>query len=362
MDLKFRSDLLGRSVLFLGYSFNDINIRIIWHKLMEMMRDVPDADRPVSWIVKFASDPVQEELNRAAGIRTIVLNHDRRFGEESSPTERLEAFLLDLSILASDASLIPGSMVRRQFISEALLHSIEFATTSASGNLRGQAARTLALRQLIQAMSERALPPRLAERAGDILYLLVGLRLDNQGTIEAVVDAATNIARQGFYPSGVGGVFLRALTREGPRSTLLAHLQAWSESDAPFDWPQVYRGPHPTALLGNLHRTLKFEIDAHDPLSANSFSAPDVDLFYCFDIALRVIRGEVRPADPLPSQMRRDFRSSIKRIKALYPSLEAYDPPRGHGPDIEMARRFQEILPPQPDPLEFDWEQADLTN
>ena len=39
MDLKFRSDLLGQSVLFIGYSFRDINIRIIWFKLMEMMRD-----------------------------------------------------------------------------------------------------------------------------------------------------------------------------------------------------------------------------------------------------------------------------------------------------------------------------------
>src|SRR5262249_30891852 len=37
MDLKFRSDILGKSVLFMGYSFSDINIRIIWFKLIRMM-------------------------------------------------------------------------------------------------------------------------------------------------------------------------------------------------------------------------------------------------------------------------------------------------------------------------------------
>src|SRR5205085_5246238 len=73
MDLKFRSDLLGRSVLFMGYSFSDINIRIIWFKLMEMMRDVPEADRPSSCIVRFERNPVLEELYQGVGIKTLCL-------------------------------------------------------------------------------------------------------------------------------------------------------------------------------------------------------------------------------------------------------------------------------------------------
>ena len=62
IDIKFRSDILGRSVLFIGYSFRDINIRIIWFKLMEMMRDMPEKDRPKSYIVRFNSNPVLETL------------------------------------------------------------------------------------------------------------------------------------------------------------------------------------------------------------------------------------------------------------------------------------------------------------
>lgn len=62
MDLKFRSDLLGKSVLFIGYGFSDINIRVIWFKLMQMMRDVPKEDRSPSYIVRLEPNPVLEAL------------------------------------------------------------------------------------------------------------------------------------------------------------------------------------------------------------------------------------------------------------------------------------------------------------
>src|SRR5207248_6931685 len=74
MDLKFRSDLLGKSVLFMGYSFRDLNIRIIWFKLMRMMRDVPESDRLASYIVRFEPNLVLEQLYEAVGMKTIVID------------------------------------------------------------------------------------------------------------------------------------------------------------------------------------------------------------------------------------------------------------------------------------------------
>jgi hypothetical protein len=100
MDLKFRSDLLGRSVLFMGYSFRDINIRVIWYKLTQMMRDIPEDDRKPSYIVRLEPNPVLEELDRAVGLRTITLDPD---SEAQSPEDRsalLADFLLQLSLSA----------------------------------------------------------------------------------------------------------------------------------------------------------------------------------------------------------------------------------------------------------------------
>ncbi|WP_162260186.1 SIR2 family protein [Terrabacter sp. Root181] len=73
LDVKFRSDLLGNSVLFLGYGFSDTNVRVMWHRLMSMMRGVESDERPKSYIVRVDRNPVREALDAAAGIETVVL-------------------------------------------------------------------------------------------------------------------------------------------------------------------------------------------------------------------------------------------------------------------------------------------------
>jgi hypothetical protein len=40
LDIKLRSDMLGRVVLFLGYSFSDLNIRYMWYKLIDLFQSV----------------------------------------------------------------------------------------------------------------------------------------------------------------------------------------------------------------------------------------------------------------------------------------------------------------------------------
>jgi len=43
MDLKLRSDLFGRAVLFLGYSFRDINIAYLFHVVNQMFSLLPNS-------------------------------------------------------------------------------------------------------------------------------------------------------------------------------------------------------------------------------------------------------------------------------------------------------------------------------
>ncbi len=123
MDLKFRSDLLGRSVLFMGYSFGDINIRIIWFKLMRLMKDIPPADRPSSYIVRFEPNPVLELLYEDVGIKTIVLDPERSAKTQAARTRLLTEFLHELATSAAGHGRIPGHE-SPLFVSEFLIDKI----------------------------------------------------------------------------------------------------------------------------------------------------------------------------------------------------------------------------------------------
>jgi hypothetical protein len=100
LDLKFRGDILGRSLLFIGYGFGDINVRAIWFKLMKLMRDVPLDERPASFIIRLRVDPVLEALDRAVGLTTVTLDPS---GAARTPADRqrlLERFMLELTFAA----------------------------------------------------------------------------------------------------------------------------------------------------------------------------------------------------------------------------------------------------------------------
>ncbi|MBT9558225.1 MAG: SIR2 family protein [Myxococcales bacterium] len=41
MDFRLRADLLGRAILFIGYSFNDANVAYLFHKVKELLHGLP---------------------------------------------------------------------------------------------------------------------------------------------------------------------------------------------------------------------------------------------------------------------------------------------------------------------------------
>lgn len=71
MDLKFRSDMLGRSILFIGYSMRDLNLRILLHRLQRTWRGHDEA-RPKSFVFLTRPDPVQEGVLAGRGVTPIV--------------------------------------------------------------------------------------------------------------------------------------------------------------------------------------------------------------------------------------------------------------------------------------------------
>ena len=163
MDLKFRSDLLGRSVLFMGYSFRDINIRIIWFRLMEMMRDVPQSDRPSSFIVRFERNPVLEELYRGVGIQTICIDPEGTVQTPEQRTKRLGTFLRELTSSISDRGKMPGGM-HRMYVSKGLLDEILFLTEKLSAH-HGRYTNFRRFTALLETVASRRCPVQLVPDA-----------------------------------------------------------------------------------------------------------------------------------------------------------------------------------------------------
>lgn len=71
LDILFRSHILGKSVLFLGYGFGDENIDYIFQKHTELYGI---ANLPKSYIVSFENDPEKEKQLKQKNVITLHLN------------------------------------------------------------------------------------------------------------------------------------------------------------------------------------------------------------------------------------------------------------------------------------------------
>ncbi|MBB4018376.1 hypothetical protein GGR16_003423 [Chelatococcus caeni] len=90
LDVKFRSDALGRTVLFIGYSLTDMNIRLLLHRLWQTWhRSGYEDDRPPSFVFMPHRDEVEEAVLARWGITFLSQ-------EGADPEEALTGFLEQL--------------------------------------------------------------------------------------------------------------------------------------------------------------------------------------------------------------------------------------------------------------------------
>lgn len=109
IDIKLRSDLIGRTILFMGYSFSDFNIRYLWFKLRNMMKTMNEFDKPRSFILLSSDDKIMTTLFENIGIVPIHLsNFD---GDDT--TARLTDFMerLVYSVHASPTKLSKSPII-----------------------------------------------------------------------------------------------------------------------------------------------------------------------------------------------------------------------------------------------------------
>ena len=77
LDIKLRSDSIGKSILFIGYSLTDINIRYLLYKLHRMWVDSDYSRvRPKSYVFLPRPNPIKEAILRQRGIQPILSESD----------------------------------------------------------------------------------------------------------------------------------------------------------------------------------------------------------------------------------------------------------------------------------------------
>lgn len=90
LDIKLRNDVLGKSILFIGYSLADINIRYLLYKLQKQWeKEGLQNVKPKSYIFLTKPNIVQEGILRSRGVIPIIAEND-------DPKESLTKFLKTL--------------------------------------------------------------------------------------------------------------------------------------------------------------------------------------------------------------------------------------------------------------------------
>lgn len=94
LDVKLKADMFGKSLLFIGYSMSDINIRFLLYKVQKAWEgEIKPHLRPKSFVFFDRPNLVQEKVLAARGIQAIVSN-------EANSTTGLINFLDELKALS----------------------------------------------------------------------------------------------------------------------------------------------------------------------------------------------------------------------------------------------------------------------
>jgi hypothetical protein len=87
LDIRFRADALGKSILFIGYSLNDIDMRLMLYKLWQAWERAGfGSERPPSYVFLPRPNPVQETVMASWGVTTLT-------EDGADPAESLGRFL-----------------------------------------------------------------------------------------------------------------------------------------------------------------------------------------------------------------------------------------------------------------------------
>jgi hypothetical protein len=331
MDLKFRSDLLGRSVLFMGYSFRDINIRVIWFKLMQMMKDIPQGDRLPSFMVRVDPNPALEELNRAVGLRTIVLDPEGRVQDDAEKGRLLGEFLHDLASRAARShEVIPGTkepLFVSAYLADALAEGLSSRVNVRGRSLRVPVPNNVLLRRLLH----RRWPPELAEGREETILSALGQAMTHPQS-RIPWQAAVRLV-SGFPASELLTYFVaRGL---GQRDTRSGFYEAGWEA-LPWErfWGTSLSSREARGVLKSAYAELEYHRDTE----------PDDDLAYHIDLVARIAKGLLYSGEEESDPLRDEAISWLAEVSELYEEARYYEPQADGPPEVGyILARINEV-------------------
>ncbi len=345
MDLKFRSDLLGRSVLFMGYSFRDMNIRVIWFKLMQMMRDIPEADRRPSYIVRVEPNAALDELYAAVGLRTIVLHPEGPLEDNAKRVALLGSFLLELSVKACPDNKIPGTPGQACFASSALLERVDQHvervndTFTFKASLRNFGMGLLSHDRYVERLLNSEWPADLDEAVHKRLSATLPLLSPDQ-----LAQPASGLKKLlSLGPSVVvTEMIVGLLAAQGNPEAREHKAKLLVEREL---WPLVWSAPWQAQLARRVLLALRSEI------AYQARSGADEDLAYLAELAARIASGVVELDHSLSAEEKGEIVETAKRLleqaALIYPSVRDLAPKADQAPDVtallkEIASRAHE--------------------
>lgn len=340
MDLKFRSDLLGRSVLFMGYSFKDINIRVIWFKLMDMMKDIPVNERPTSFILRLNSNPALERLYEEVGIKTIVLDPQNKAASPEQKATLLNDFMFTIASLASSNGKIPGQKEKQQFFSAALadlllteLEDSEQGPPPRFGRSTRSKRVPMTLYDMMETAGKRTIPAFLQEKVRQVLERCVistkakDRFLSRRTHIIQAVPLAISYSRAFGIDPLITFIVSLGLGQRPARETLLSDSVPWVNI-----WSAKLTDLQVNALLN------KFEAEVVTHIE-NPGLGLDHDIAYLLDPVKRVSNAEMIDNPQLSQRAN----SLIQKAAEIYPSILAYTPtPDGPPKPVQVIQEIDE--------------------
>ena len=342
MDIKFRSDMLGRSVLFIGYSFRDINIRVIWFKLMRLMKDISKEDRPTSFIVTFSPNPVLKRLYQEVGIETICLDPEGKASTAEAKNVLLSRFMLDLSVCASADDNIPGRPGTLQFCSHALTQQIlnsldELARQSPRPRRRSGFGSDTETERLLILAASRSIPAALKGDFDNILdKLCVSEDISAGRTLFTV-----NYSKHFGVNENVTYLISRDLSYNSSRDILLKEQFSWEALLGSISWKTLWGAKISRNHAERLLKRFQNELKCHQEKTMT-----DHDIAFLADITHRIIAGDI--FDTSQTDIVDVANKLIFEASELYPSIGTYIPTSSEPPGVEnicleIDARYQEL-------------------
>ena len=314
MDLKFRADLLGKSVMFIGYSFSDINIRIIWFRLLDMMQGVDQADMPTSYMVIVKPNPVEELLYKDAGIETIVLDPKAEAKPKEYP-ELVADFLYELASRVCE-NTIPGGD-EKPFVSRTLLRRI------AASNVGGQKLRPSRRGNPdMQRLSTYRLPKQYIEEALSLFSSDTDVTRDS-------IDAALALYGDRGNDESISEFLL------------MASLTFWGrnlQDDDRIDWDSIGNMQVEPIVRNRILSKVRNELEFH----GQDF---DAELFFAAYLAIDMADGKFGTT----SEESESAREVLDQVEEQYPGSVDELRNRGRGSIEDVAETYRPDEEPESD-------------